>query len=564
MNSKEFLTRIQMKRDTSSNWVVNNPVLLDGEVVIVDTDAGDVRYKVGDGTKKFTQLPFTDENMLNLVNSKQDKLVIDAAPATGSSNPVASGGVKDYAVPMTRTVNGKSLSSDITLSASDIGADASGSAAQALTDAKTYVNGEIAAVEGTIAGLASAYESKSDASAKLAEAKAYTDTVAEGKSDASHDHDDRYYTEADINTIVAALETKEDASAKLTEANTYTDTKVSGLASTATVDSKISAHNTATNTHTDIRALITDLTAKVSNFLDVDDETVDQLSEVLDLIEANEGTIESLTSSKVSVSDIANDLTTNVATKVLSAAQGVLLQSQIASVNSTLDTHTTNTSNPHKVTASQVGLGNVNNTSDANKPVSTAQAAAIADAKNAGTQAQTNLNTHTTNKSNPHGVTLAQLGVSATAAELNYVDGVTSNVQTQLNAKVATAGDTMTGTLTNNAEVVAAKGLRVSQSDGSSGYGLSLYGTSTPQEYGIYFGKTATYGTHGSVTSDWATYFGMNSGASTRGWVFRRQDGCVASISGAGNLQLNGTATVGGHAKMTYDSTNECLNFAFA
>ena len=164
MNSKEFLTRIQMKRDTSSNWVVNNPVLLDGEVVIVDTDAGDVRYKVGDGTKKFTQLPFTDESMLNLVNNKQDRLTIDATPATGSSNPVASGGVKDYAVPMTRTVNGKSLSSDITLSASDIGADASGSAAQALTDAKTYVNGEIAAVEGTIAGLASAYESKSDAS----------------------------------------------------------------------------------------------------------------------------------------------------------------------------------------------------------------------------------------------------------------------------------------------------------------------------------------------------------------------------------------------------------------
>lgn len=45
------------------------------------------------------------------------------------------------------------------------------------------------------------------------------------------------------------------------------------------------------------------------------------------------------------------------------------------------------------------------------------------------------LTTHTSNKSNPHGVTLAQLGVTATASELNYVDGVTSNIQTQLNEK---------------------------------------------------------------------------------------------------------------------------------
>ena len=40
-------------------------------------------------------------------------------------------------------------------------------------------------------------------------------------------------------------------------------------------------------------------------------------------------------------------------------------------------THTSNTSNPHSVTKSQVGLGNVDNTSDANKPVSTAQQTAL-------------------------------------------------------------------------------------------------------------------------------------------------------------------------------------------
>ena len=44
---------------------------------------------------------------------------------------------------------------------------------------------------------------------------------------------------------------------------------------------------------------------------------------------------------------------------------------------------------------------------------------------------------HVSNKSNPHGVTLSTLGVSATATELNYVDGVTSNIQTQLDNKAS-------------------------------------------------------------------------------------------------------------------------------
>ena len=41
----------------------------------------------------------------------------------------------------------------------------------------------------------------------------------------------------------------------------------------------------------------------------------------------------------------------------------------IASANS----HITNIANPHSVTATQIGLGNVNNTSDLDKPISTAQ-----------------------------------------------------------------------------------------------------------------------------------------------------------------------------------------------
>lgn len=42
-----------------------------------------------------------------------------------------------------------------------------------------------------------------------------------------------------------------------------------------------------------------------------------------------------------------------------------------------ISTHVADTDNPHAVTKLQVGLGNVDNTSDANKPVSTAQQMAL-------------------------------------------------------------------------------------------------------------------------------------------------------------------------------------------
>lgn len=95
----------------------------------------------------------------------------------------------------------------------------------------------------------------------------------------------------------------------------------------------------------------------------------------------------------------------------------------VSTAQSDVTNHIGNKQNPHGVTKSQVGLGNVDNTADSAKPVSTAQATAIADAKSAGTTAQSNLNTHTSNKSNPHGVTAAQAGA------------------------VAKTGDTMTGSL---------------------------------------------------------------------------------------------------------------------
>ena len=88
-----------------------------------------------------------------------------------------------------------------------------------------------------------------------------------------------------------------------------------------------------------------------------------------------------------------------------------------------VDAHANLTNNPHSVTATQVGLGNVDNTSDLNKPVSTAQQAALDlkyDASNPdgfinNTQGQSLVDAHANLTNNPHSVTAAQVGAETTA-----------------------------------------------------------------------------------------------------------------------------------------------------
>ena len=74
-----FNARIRIKKDTAANWETNNPVLLDGELVIVQTNAGDTRFKIGDGTKTYTQLPFQDESLYSVLSSKATEGYVDAA-----------------------------------------------------------------------------------------------------------------------------------------------------------------------------------------------------------------------------------------------------------------------------------------------------------------------------------------------------------------------------------------------------------------------------------------------------------------------------------------------------
>lgn len=91
----------------------------------------------------------------------------------------------------------------------------------------------------------------------------------------------------------------------------------------------VSQHNVSNVAHSDIRVLIQGLTDRLNALADSDDTTLDQLSEVVAYIKSNRDLIASITTDKVSVADIVDNLTTNVANKPLSAAQGVALKALI-------------------------------------------------------------------------------------------------------------------------------------------------------------------------------------------------------------------------------------------
>ena len=111
----------------------------------------------------------------------------------------------------------------------------------------------------------------------------------------------------------------------------YTAEEVSAdPAGTAT--QAVSSHNTDTESHNDLRVELQKINDRLNAFFDSDDATLDELSEIVAYITSNKTLIEAITTSKVSVSDIVDNLTTNIANRPLSAAQGVALKGLIDAI----------------------------------------------------------------------------------------------------------------------------------------------------------------------------------------------------------------------------------------
>lgn len=189
-------------------------------------------------------------------------------------------------------------------------------------------------------------------------------TELSSKAPISHDHKDIYYPKVyidnaikniDIPTKVSELENdigymteylESDPTvpewAKSKEKPIYTAAEVGadpkGSAANAIedakqyADEKMSIHEMNTVAHNDIRLKIQEVTNRLNAFLNTDDITLDQLSEIITYIKDNKTLIESVTTEKVNVSDIVDNLTTNVSNKPLSANQGIVLKSLIDAI----------------------------------------------------------------------------------------------------------------------------------------------------------------------------------------------------------------------------------------
>ena len=136
-----------------------------------------------------------------------------------------------------------------------------------------------------------------------------------------------------INSLSEEMLTEETdptvpAWAKAPQKPSYTASEV-GADPSGTATAQVAAHNTGADTHSDIRLLIQGLTDRLNVLADSDDTTLDQFSEVVAYIKSNRSLIEAITTSKVSVADIVDNLTTNAPNKPLSAAQGVAIKTLI-------------------------------------------------------------------------------------------------------------------------------------------------------------------------------------------------------------------------------------------
>lgn len=123
------------------------------------------------------------------------------------------------------------------------------------------------------------------------------------------------------------------------------NTQMADYDKSTAVNNKISSHNTSTESHDDLRLELQRLADRLNAALNSDDTSLDDLKEIVAYIKSNKTLIDYITSSKVNVADIVNNLTTNSANVPLSAAQGVALKLLIDSLEEIVE---------GKVTAEQV------------------------------------------------------------------------------------------------------------------------------------------------------------------------------------------------------------------
>lgn len=196
--------------------------------------------------------------------------------------------------------------------------------------AHTHPTSDVVGLSGAISGAVA-----SSAATTLAAAQAYADAVR-----------------VDVSALAALAEESTDIAALQAAVQALADSPASGGITQEQLDAEATARATGdTNT---LAAAATDAQTRATT--------------------ARTSAISTAAADATTKADTAR--TSAVATAAADATSKAGTAETNAKAASTPIAHATNTSNPHATTKAQVGLGNVDNTADATKPVSAAQAAA--------------------------------------------------------------------------------------------------------------------------------------------------------------------------------------------
>ncbi len=403
--------RIQLRRDTAANWTSVNPVLKAGEFGI-ETDT--LKVKVGNGTSTWTQISsylnitpaqlattvtsvnaYTDTAVASLGNTAANTYVplSDVGNIDGVASLDGTGKIPDTEIPagITRdTELSAAISTEVTnrnlaitnaisnlIDGAPAALDTLNELAAAINDDASY-----AATITTALGLKAPLASPSLTGTPLAPTAAVdtnttqiaTTAFAKKEADdaeaaAATDATTKVAAEAALrvsgdaaSVATAAADATTKAGAALTSANSYTDTAVSSLGNTAAttyvllsdvgnIDGVASLDGTGKIPDTEIPAGIardTEVTTAISTAINT-------------LINSAPGTLDTL-----------GEIATAMATSDSAAAALVTAVNLKAPIASPTFTGTVS-----GITKDMVGLANADNTTDANKPVSTATQTAL-------------------------------------------------------------------------------------------------------------------------------------------------------------------------------------------
>lgn len=189
MAEKNIKSRIVHKHDTESNWSKAITFIpKQGEIIIYDIDSNHSyeRFKIGDGITKVNNLPFADANKVDKISGKG---LSTNDYTTAEKNKLAS-----IAEGANKTIVDSELSSTSTDPVQNKVVNA------AINDLSTLVGDTAVATQ-------------------------ISNAVA-SKADASHTHDDRYYTESEIDTKLSGKSDTSHTHSTYVNQNAFSNIKV--------------------------------------------------------------------------------------------------------------------------------------------------------------------------------------------------------------------------------------------------------------------------------------------------------------------------------------------------